>query len=172
MNIIGERVVLRALEEQDNEMLLSLINDPEIECMIGGSSAPISAEEQAAWFAALRERPDVIRCAIADKADPHTAVGTVILTDIDMKNGVAQIHVKLAVRGAGYGTDAVKTMVKYAFEERRLQCVYAAVLAYNNASRRLFEKCGFKQEGVFRNRIFKQGQYVDEYVYSVLKEEF
>ena len=172
MNIFGERVILRALEPQDNEMLLSLINDPEVECMIGGSSAPVSAEEQAAWFASLRERSDVIRCAIADKSDPHNAVGTVILTDIDMKNGVAQIHVKLAVRGAGYGTDAVRAMVRFAFEERRLQCIYAAVLDYNAASKRLFEKCGFTQEGVFRHRIFKQGRYVDECVYSVLKEEF
>ena len=38
MNIVGERIILRAIEEQDNEILLELINDPKTERMIGGYS--------------------------------------------------------------------------------------------------------------------------------------
>ena len=51
--------------------------------------------------------------------EKKTGIGTIILSNIDMKNGTAEVHVKLAVannRGKGYGTDAVNTIVKYAFE--------------------------------------------------------
>lgn len=171
MNIVGENIVLRALEEQDNAMLLSLINDPETEYMIGGASYPVSAEDQAQWFASLKERPDVLRCAIACKDDPKNAIGTAILTDIDMKNAVAQIHVKMAVRGKGYGSDAVRALVRYAFEELRLHCIYATILTHNVPSQKLFEKCGFRQEGLLRGRVYKKGGYIDQYVYSVLKED-
>lgn len=74
------------------------------------------------------------------------------------------------VRGKGYGTDAVKTMVKYAFDELRLHCVYANIISYNDVSVRLFERCGFQREGVLRDRIYKGGRYVDELSYSIINQ--
>lgn len=46
MNILGKKIILRAVESEDNAMLLSLINDPDIELMFGGSSWPVSKREQ------------------------------------------------------------------------------------------------------------------------------
>ena len=64
-------------------------------------------------------------------------------------------------RGKGYGTDALNTVVDYAFNEMRLNCVYAEVLEYNTVSLKLFEKCNFKKEGVLRERAFKNGKFVN-----------
>lgn len=58
-------------------------------------------------------------------------------------------------RGKGYGTEAVTMLVKYAFEELRLNCIHANILSYNASSIKLFELCGFVKEGVLRFRIFK-----------------
>jgi RimJ/RimL family protein N-acetyltransferase len=69
-------------------------------------------------------------------------------------------------RGKGYGTDAVNTMVQYAFKELRLNCICANILSYNEASVKLFERCGFKREGVLRQRVFKKGHFVDMLAYS------
>lgn len=173
MIIYGEKIVLRAVEAEDNDMLLELINDPETETMLGGSSWPISRAEQLSWFEKQEKKQDVLRCIVAIK-ETEKAVGTVILSDINQKNGTAQIHIKMSNdggRGKGYGTDAIKTMIKYALAELRLNCIYAEILTYNEISKHLFEKCGFKQEGVLRSRVYKGGKYVDVLSYSILKSE-
>lgn len=173
MNIFGEKVVLRALESTDKALLLEMINDPATEKMLGGSSFPVSDAAQAKWIADQIGRTDVLRCIVADKCAPDEGIGTIILSDIDTRNGVAQIHLKLnkASRGKGYGTDAVKAMVNYAFDQMRLHCLYAHVLRYNTASQHLFEKCGFEKEGCLRARAYKDGAYVDAISYSFVNHE-
>ena len=172
MIIRGEKIILRAVETDDNAMLLSLINDPDTEMMLGGSSGPISEAEQLKWFDHLERTKDILRCIIAVLGD-RTAVGTVILSDIDQKNGTGHIHIKMSKegRGKGYATDAVNTLVKYAFNELRLHCIYANILEYTDASVRLFEKCNFKRDGVLRARVFKNGKYFNMFTYSILLED-
>ncbi len=168
MIIHGDKVVLRAVEESDNAMLLSLINDPDTEMMLGGSSWPVSEAEQLKWFEHQERSRDVLRCIVALQEDGK-AIGTIILSDIDQKNATGHIHIKMAKdggRGKGYGTDAVNTMVQYAFEELRLNCIYANILSYNEASIKLFERCGFKKDGVLRQRVYKKGKFIDMLAYS------
>ena len=167
MIIYGEKILLRAVEEEDNELLLSLINDPDTEFLLGGSSWPISKAEQMKWFDNREKDHGVLRCIIAVCND-NKAIGTIILSDIDQKNAIGHLHIKMSPNGRnkGYGTDAVNTMVRYAFEELRLNCIYANILSYNEASIGLFEKCGFHRDGVLRQRVFKQGKFVDLLAYS------
>jgi RimJ/RimL family protein N-acetyltransferase len=173
MKICGEKVVLRAIESDDNALLLSLINDPDTEMMLGGGSWPVSEAEQLKWFERLESSKNILRCIIA-VAEDNSAVGTVILSDIDQKNGIGHIHIKMSKegRGKGYATDAVNTLVRYAFNELRLHCIYANILEYNEASVRLFEKCHFKRDGILRARVFKNGKYIDMYAYSRLPEDY
>lgn len=175
MNIYGEHIVLRAITEEDAQLLLQMINDPDTERMLGGSSFPVSLSAQQSWIQRQTGNNDVLRCIIAERSREEIGLGTVILTDIDQKNGSAQVHIKLGVekcRGKGYGSDALMTIVKYAFEEMRLHCIYADVLEYNTASQKLFEKCGFHKDGLLRGRVYKSGKYVNVITYSRLKEDF
>lgn len=168
--IYGDKIKLRAIESEDNALLLEMMNDPDIETMVGGYSWPGSYSNQMKWFSNLESNPSVLRCIIANKEDDK-AIGALILNEIDMKNGTGHIHIKIASgdeRGKGYGTDAIKTIVKYAFSELRLNCIFANILSYNEPSVHLFEKCGFMRDGVLRSRVFKQGKYIDLYNYSIL----
>lgn len=174
MNIIGNKVVLRAIEPGDKDMFLEIINDPETEKMIGGLSFPISSLEQEQWIKNQVGNKAILRCVIAKREEPEKGIGTIILSDIDYKNGVAQVHIKLSpkqARGKGLGTDALVTISKYAFGELRLNSLYADVLAYNEVSQKLFTKCGFQRDGILRQRVFKNGNYVDVYSYSLLKAD-
>lgn len=173
MLIYGKIIVLRAVEEADNSMLLSLINDPDTEMMLGGSSWPVSEAEQLKWFEHQEKSRDILRCIVALQEDSK-AIGTIILSDIDQKNATGHIHIKMSKdggRGKGYGTDAVNTLVQYAFDELRLNCIYANILSYNEASIKLFERCGFKRDGVLRQRVFKKGQFIDLFYYSRLMHD-
>ncbi|UDM73883.1 GNAT family N-acetyltransferase [Vagococcus fluvialis] len=169
MLIVNEYIELRAIEKNDRDILLELINDPEIEYELGGSSYPISTFQQEKWIEGLTSREDILRTMIVDKKN-NTVVGTAILTDIDFKNGSAEIHIKIAKnhQGKQYGSKVIRLLCCYSFDELRLNCIYANIISYNKASQKLFEKCGFIQEGRMRDRVFKKGNYYDVLSYSLL----
>lgn len=174
MNIYGSHIVLRAISEDDAQLLWGMINDPDTERMLGGSSFPVSLSEQIDWIKSQSSSGNVLRCIVAERDQEKIGLGTVILSDIDRQNGTAQVHIKMGtegVRGKGYGTDALNTIVTYAFREMRLNCVYAEVLEYNIASQKLFEKCNFHKDGLLRARVFKNGDYINVFSFSRLKED-
>jgi len=73
--------------------------------------------------------------------------------------------------GQGLGSEALKLILRYGFDERGLNRIYAHINADNAASLRLHEKCGYQREGVLRQAIFKNGRFKDVVVMSILKEE-
>ena len=163
MNIIGEIIIVRAIEERDCNLLLDIINDEDIENMIGGWSFPVSYEKQLTWIRDLKTDIKILR-GIIEVKENKKAIGVIMLTDIDYKNGNAQVHIKLKsgdIRGKGYGSDAIKTIVKYGFEELRLHTIFSNVNVHNHSSLKMLSKCGFEKEGVLRGRSFKRGQYID-----------
>lgn len=162
--------MLRAVEEWDNGLLLEMMNDGEIEQKVGGWSFPLSMGQQRKWFESLGSRDDLLRCMIEVSGE---AVGTAILSGIDMKNGTAEVHIKIGKResrGQGIGAEAVNSLVAYGFGELRLNCIYAIVLEDNVASRKLFARCGFEEEGILKGRLFKDGRYKNVVSYSKRKE--
>lgn len=100
-----------------------------------------------------------------------SCIGMIVLSDIDYKNGTAEIHIKLINsminRRKGYGYDSLKTILLYGFQELRLNCIYSNVLEYNTPSQNLFKKLGFKQEGILRERIYKNNQYNNLLSFSI-----
>jgi len=173
MHIIGEKVLLRAIEESDSELLLEMINDPEIERAVGGWSFPSSSYSHNEWFKRQATSTNALRCIIESLLDGQ-AVGMTSLTDIDHKNGTASSSVKLSKNGhgKGYGIDGHRAILAYAFEELRLNCINASVLEDNVVSLKMCEKLGFKTEGVLRQRVFKQGKYLNVISLSLLRDEF
>lgn len=72
--------------------------------------------------------------------------------------------------GKGIATQAVQQMTESAFSDLKLQKLYAPILAPNQASMRVVEKCGYELEGVLKREVFKDGQYYDVYRFAnVLK---
>jgi len=173
MNYIYNDITLRAIESSDLDILREMMNDPEIENMTGGYSFPISEHQQKKWYDNLSNNDVEFRAIIETKE--HGAIGLVMLTDIDWKNRTAQSHSKIAtsvsLRGEGYGTKARKAIVKYAFEQLNLNLVFSNILEYNTVSQRVSEKCGFKKDGVLRNRVYKNGTYHDLVVWSIQNGE-
>lgn len=171
MRITGDKVILREIEESDREMLVDLIRTSEGIKMTGGYSVPASYEHQMDWFRSLPQDTGNLRSIIADKERPKDGLGILLLSDMDFRDKTAQIYIKLvkSVRGKGYGKDAVNAMVSYAFDGLGLSCIHSHILEDNHASRRLFEACGFKQEGVQKSRTYKGGHYENVCLYCMKK---
>lgn len=172
MNIKGKKVLLRALEKEDLEFLREMINDPEMEKDVVGWSFPVSKIEQEKWFENQIQNKNNIRYIIeVDKK----RIGLATITNIDWKNRKACHGIKLFsndVKGKGYGTDTVNTIMKYAFEELQLNKLYSTILEYNVPSINLYKKCGWSIDGTLRESTFKQNRYVNELAVSILKKDY
>lgn len=101
-------------------------------------------------------------------------VGGVNLNSIDEKNGTFSIGMQIDRdnRGKGYGTAAMRIVLKYAFFERRLNKYYGHVLEGNIASATMLKKLGCQEEGRRRQMIYTDGRYFDEILFGLTKEDF
>jgi len=75
-------------------------------------------------------------------------------------------------RGKGYGTEAIQMMVDHLFLEKDIVRVQAPAATGNIASQKALEKAGFSREGLMRKSWHAKGEYIDQYLYSVLREEW
>jgi ribosomal-protein-alanine N-acetyltransferase len=75
-------------------------------------------------------------------------------------------------RGKGYCTEAAKIMVDYLFMSKDIIRIQAATSLENKASQKVMEKAGFQREGTIRKGMFAWGNWVDLYLYSILREEW
>lgn len=72
--------------------------------------------------------------------------------------------------GKGYATEAAQSIVKFAFEEKKLHKVFARYFSSNPASGKVMEKIGMKQEGILKDHIIKDGKYEDLVYYGLINE--
>lgn len=172
MNIYGKKVVLRAMEPSDCELVRNMFNDPEIEDLVVGWSFPLSQYAQERWYEKHYCDKD-FRFIIETKDDG--AVGVATLVNIDWKNRMAQHGIKLSKkerRGKGIGTDTVMAIMRYAFDELGLNRLNGSWFPENIASKSMYMKCGWKEEGVRRKYIYKHGAYRDLVETGILAEEY
>jgi len=74
--------------------------------------------------------------------------------------------------GKGYGTDAMKVILRYAFTEVNMNRVTLSVFEYNPRAIRSYEKAGFRHEGRIRGRLNKEGKRWDMLIMGILREEW
>jgi len=70
--------------------------------------------------------------------------------------------------GKGIMTQVVRTFSAWAMREMELLRLEAPVYAFNIASQRVLEKCGYKEEGYLRKAYFKNGQYQDGKLFALV----
>lgn len=75
-------------------------------------------------------------------------------------------------QGKGYGTSAMKILLKYGFMERRLHKCSSTVLDGNEASIRMHKKLGFEQEGILKENIYTSGKYYNEVCFGLTKDMY
>ena len=167
-------VLLRAIEERDFDILFRMVNSPEIEKMVGGFCLPVNEIQQKEWIKNFHNTEKQIRWMI--ELENGTVLGVIMLYSIDMKTGIAEVGYKTMAnkeeRMKGDVDYAMQGVLNYAFEELRLNCVFAHVLVDNASSKRFLLRNGFVEEGCLRQRVYQSGNYVDMKVFSILKKEY
>lgn len=118
------------------------------------------------------ETSDNIHYAIVDENDEY--MGTISLKNISRKDRNAEyaIVTRRKAHGKGYAREATKDILSLGFKEYGLEKIYLYVVTKNIAANKFYNKCGFKEEGVFRKHLLIRGSLEDIRWYSILKEEF
>jgi ribosomal-protein-alanine N-acetyltransferase len=75
-------------------------------------------------------------------------------------------------QGKGYATKAVARALAIAFGEMGMEKVEACAFLGNRASRRVLEKCGFRDEGIVRKAVLKRGRWLDEWLLGITREDW
>lgn len=102
-------------------------------------------------------------------------IGDVALQDIDWKNRSCSIGLgiaKIEYRSKGYGTEAVKVLIEYGFNNVGLERITANTLEQNKGAQCALEKCGFILEGTERKAVYFARRKWDRLNYAILREEY
>ncbi len=172
--IQGKRVRLRAVERDDQAFIHELNSDANVRQNVVGWAWPSSLHRQEEWFnSAVSEGTQRL---IVENADGQ-ALGITGLWDIDWHNRHALTALKLGGRSVrlerGLGTDAIMTVMAFAFYDVGLHRLYSTILTRNKASIGAYvRKCGWTIEGTSRQHIWRAGSYHDLHHVGILKEDF
>jgi len=142
----GEKVNLRPLRRGDVDQRVAWLNDAETVRLFTGSE-PMRAYERVdaeRWRQTLEADLTAVVWAVETKQHQH--IGDLDLHNMDRQAGLAKLTILIGDKAfwdSGCGTDAVKTMLRYAFLDLGLESVGLRVYNFNKRAIRCYEKCGF-----------------------------
>jgi len=102
-------------------------------------------------------------------------IGQVNHNKIDLENKRVELDIIIGAKenmGKGYGSDALKTLIKYLFENFSINKIWIAARVNNLRAIRAYEKAGFKKEGILREEDYFEGEFVDCIRFGILRKEF
>jgi [ribosomal protein S5]-alanine N-acetyltransferase len=166
------RLLLREMTLDDAEAFFRERSDPEV-IKYWGSDPDASIDETRRRIEVVREgvrAGTAIRWTIADP-ESGAFLGSGGFWRWDQRHFRAEIGYDLsrAHWGRGLMTEAIGAMLRFGFEVMNLHSVEANVDPHNEASKRVLEKLGFRQEGFFRENFFYAGKFTDTAVFSLLR---
>lgn len=173
--LTGDKVILRAVRREDLPRINQFNNDPEFAFLVDEEPwEPVSlAREEAQFEEQMSEgRRNGPRFAI--EADQQY-IGHCLLFNIDTFARICQLGIGIgdpAYQGKGYGRDALRLLLNYAFTIRNLRKVGLSVNADNERAIRSYRACGFVEEGRLREQAFVNGAYIDVLCMGILHAEW
>lgn len=177
----GELTTLRPFVADDARAMAHLLADPELLRLTASVTSTAEAEnfpsepgdEVIAWYASRAEQDERMDLAIVDNSTGDV-VGEVVFNEVDPIANSCNFRTLIgtAGRNRGLGTDAARLFLGYGFEQLGLHRISLGVFAFNPRAQRVYEKAGFRVEGVFRDALRFDGEYIDEIRMAILAPEW
>lgn len=184
--ILTRRLILRAFRMDDAPRVRELAGEREIAATTAHIPHPYEEGLAEAWIGSQAERRSrgqavvfaaQLRGDLDEASDdtlrPGDLVGAVGL-ELDRENRQAELGYWIGKPywGRGLATEAAGAVLRYGFEELRLNRVHAHHFAHNAASGHVLEKIGMVREGCRREHVRKWGRFVDVVLYGALADEY
>ena len=166
----GKTVNLRVMEKEDLPLFAEWVNKPEV----FGEYNPLHQMSKTEAEKML-DSPDINPFMIEKK--DGSKIGFIFHFHVlHLGTGTKQLEIGYTLlpgeRGKGYCTEAIVIMVDYLFLSKEIMRIQAQTDQRNVASQKVLAKAGFKKEGTLRNNFFIRGEWTDDYIYSIPREEW
>ncbi|MEX0916909.1 MAG: GNAT family protein [Candidatus Paceibacterota bacterium] len=173
----GARTALGLVEEKYIPLFLKLLNDQDRTAPNLRRTFPITEEDERGWIKKAYSGPyptNLPFLIVALDLPTPEVIGTVGFGEIDYINRTATTGTMIVeeARGKGYGTEAKHLLLAYAFNALNLRAVKSHVYAFNKASLRVQEKCGYKEVARLPGWCERGNEFFDEVILIVTYEEW
>lgn len=162
---------IRPIEERDLPLMVKLRGEPSVWMKLGNIEL-IGLSAQKRWFDKLLDNSKV-RYYILFSSDIDF-IGIVRMDEIDYVNRSIRVggDILPEYQGHGYGKQMFRLLEKYCFDFLNMHRMWLLVIETNKVALRLYSSVGFKEEGRQREAIFRDGNYVDYIMMSLLKSDY
>ena len=171
--LLGNKVYLSSVNEESIEQLRKWRNDPGLRKYFR-EYREISKQMQKSWFEnKVLNDDNQVNFEIHNKKTKEL-IGHCGLYYINWLHRKAEFGIYIGDskhRNGGYGSDALRQLIKYGFEELNLNKIWCEVYG-NNEAIDIYRHIGFEDEGVLREDVYKNGKYLDSYVLSILRKNY
>jgi len=170
--IAGEHVILRAFEREDAERCYRWMNDPNIVRTLK-SRYPIAFQNEMEWLERAMLANSTERHFAIERRDDRSHIGNASIHDIDWVSRSGWFGLFIGEPTAwnrGFGSDAISTLVRFAFDEMNLEKLRINVFQYNDRATHVLETHGFVAEGRLRRDFYRDGAYHDLVIYSIFRD--
>ncbi|HEX8618197.1 MAG TPA: GNAT family protein [Thermoanaerobaculia bacterium] len=170
--IAGEHIILRAFERDDAERCYRWMNDPNIVRALK-SRYPIAFQNEIEWLDRAMHASVTERHFAIERKDDRTHIGNASIHDIEWVSRVAKFGLFIGEPSAwnrGFGGDAIRTLVRFAFDEMNLRKLRIDVFDYNDRAKHVLETQGFVQEGRLHAEFYRDGSYHDIVILSTFRD--
>jgi RimJ/RimL family protein N-acetyltransferase len=181
----GDQIVLAPIDhEKDAEVEAKWTQNPEYLRMLDTKPAlPRSAAQIKKGYEKLEKDAEesknffyfTIRAKPAEANDPGRLIGFIQLYWIEWNHGTGMVKLGLGDpedRGKGYGSEALRLILRFVFAELNLFRLAAVIPEYNQPALRLFKKAGFIEEVCRRKALQRAGKVWDLLHLGILREEW
>jgi diamine N-acetyltransferase len=174
--IYSKRLRLRGAEREDIPRFVSWLNDPDVyRHLLLAYPLSQAAEEQ--WFQSMLARGPAEQVLVIETriGDVWSPIGNTSFMRLDWVNRNAEIGIFIGEKSQwnqGYGREAMKLMLRHGFNNMNLHRIYLRVHANNPGAIKAYEATGFIHEGVLRQEVYRNGNYLDVLIMAVLQTEW
>lgn len=170
-DIVGEKTILRKLSEKDLEKSLVWFRDSAVNKFLSHNFCDFTKEQEIQWFRFIQNSKRDLLFSINTK-DEHLHIGNCGLHKINWVRKSCELGIVIGEKNCwnkGYGTDAIKSMVNFAFNKLNLLKIQLNVYEYNFRAIKSYKKSGFKIVKVLRKNHFYNGNYWDTLIMELTK---
>ncbi len=173
--LFGEAIVLRQIEVSDcNEKYVEWLNDPLVNRYLETKWSEQSIETIRSFVQSQRDNDNSVLFAIISKND-DIHIGNIKIGPIHPHYRHADISYFIGNKdfwNRGIATEAIKLICRFGFEILKLHKIEAGAYSCAVGSWKALEKCNFRREGVIREQVLYNKEYIDIYRYGLLENEY
>lgn len=166
-----EKINIRKFNVEDIENKIRWINDADNNQYLH-YDLPLEYNKTLSWYEKIKDNEARYDAIIEYNNVP---VGVIGLINIDEKNKKAEYYITLGekeYKGKGIATIATKQIIDYGFNNYNIEKIWLCVDDKNTIAKKLYEKVGFKLEGILKKDIYFKGEMIDRCMYGICKEDW